>query len=262
MDKKGQWGQAPTLLDWIAYIVLIIAIILSLIIFTLESEKVREGAGVVSVNQEKGYFMLNYLKSNVSSGNVAELIAKWYIDDSGESELFDATDDIVNFFYGGKNDWELSVDGKKLGTLDFISKSKKIISRDSIENKRISIPVSFNQDDVVLDVKLSVYIAVVEEGSLCWNALGKACSSENRLCKCDRVGFSLRWTECLPCSNGCDPLNGVCSGENVVVEGERCYNLRNERCTKDNRLCSCDGFKWKNCQSCSNGCNQVSNECK
>jgi len=265
-NKKGAWGQAPTLLDWLAYIVLIMVIILAMIIFSIESAKLEEGARVVSVNQEKGYLMLNMLRSSSINGsdNIAELISKWYISgsDEDESRLKNSTSRIINFVYEGNHDWEMEVGNEKIGTVGLERKISGAIKRNAKEDISMSIPISYNPDELTVEIKLKVYLAAVKEGSWCWNIASDACTIDDKLCRCDWAGYYPVWTRCDLCSKGCDYSNGVCKGKNVVIEGERCYDLRKERCTEDEKLCKCDGFSWKNCQICSNGCDQEKNKCK
>jgi len=262
-DKKGAWGPAPTMLDCTSYIVLIIAMVLAMIMFTVQSNKIEHSIDLISVNQEKGYLMLNMLRSPVNgSANVGELISKWYLDDSNKDDLRKAISDIVNLVYDGTYDWELEVEKEKIGTLDFKKKAISMISRVPIDKIDATIPISYNPDELVVDLELKIYLGAVREGSWCWNFVTEACSIGGKICKCDRVGHRLIWTECLACANGCEPENKVCKGENIVEEGTRCYNLFKERCTSDDKLCNCDGFSWKNCVDCDKGCDQVANTCK
>jgi len=263
-NKKGALGPAPTLLDWLAYIVLIMAIILAMIVFSIESAKLREGARVVSVSNEKGYLMLNMLRSNVSNSNIAELISKWYInqDINDRDVLIGNISEIINFVYEGNHDWEMEVGDKPLGTQSLFGKGVSLAKRRAMDMVEIDIPVSYSPDAIFLNLKLKIYLTTVREGSWCWEIGSKSCSTKDKLCICKLDGFSVKWTGCVECEKGCEPVNKVCSGKNIVTEGARCYIPWRDRCVDANRLCKCDGFKWQNCETCPRGCDQVGNRCR
>jgi len=265
-NKNAQWGLGPTLVDWLSFIVLILFMIIMVVVFSLHSASVRNQINEVSVRQDTTYYFLNLLRTPITvddaDTDISSLIAVWYLNDAYEDKLKAQISKQINDFYGGNKDWELKVGDKKVGTLNLVQGVRRSISSEKLDEYEIDLPLIDNPDKISMPVRLIIYSGAIEKGTWCRIPLTKACSIDDQVCTCSVVGTRLLWTDCQACAKGCDVENKYCKGENVAVEGERCYNLARESCTADEKLCGCDGLSWKNCVECSNGCDQTQNACK
>ena len=222
--KKAAWGPAPTLLDWTAYIVLVIAIVLAIIIFSWSSSKMETKINTYAVSQESDYLMLNILRTPVkeeNTDNIADLISMWYLSQGKEQEklenqLLEEISKIIDNIYQGKMHWKLAVSGntkKEIKTIDpglleeFISTIKSTLETE-IET---DIPINYNSNELSIKLKLSIYVNTVEHGTFCFQRNLKACDEQKeKECTCEWDVSSPKWN-CKQCPTGfCDPIEKKC----------------------------------------------------
>lgn len=220
ISKKAAWGQAPTLLDWVAFIILIIIMVLATIIFSFHSSQIKNKVNEISATQEHGYLLLNLLRTPVKidgvDADVAQLISLWYLDEKKYGENLNRNiSKILNEFYDGKMDWKLVVsDGKnkkELRTTTLIERIKAKLKTTVITKAGTKIPAIYNSNGLVINADISIYTNMVKENTWCYNLRSKACDiNKEKLCYCDLVGYKPLWTRCEKCSDSCDVVKQKC----------------------------------------------------
>lgn len=269
-NKRAAFGPSVTMLDWTAFMVLITVIILSAILFSYHSDQTKNKINELSVSQEEEYLILNLLRTQISvdgvNSDIAELISRWYFDDSYKESVRGNISRELDRFYNAQMDWELIINygEKEVDTFGLISSitKKQIMKMKYVGEVETQLPLNYNPNNLMISVNFKIYYGLVQKGTWCVKYSAHACSTDDEICECARVGTRLLWTNCKTCYKGCEPMTNTCKGENVVEEGARCYLLWRERCTRDGRLCKCDGFNWENCQLCANGCDEIQNKCQ
>ena len=212
MNKKAEWGQAPTLLDWVAYIVLILVIVVAIVIFSWHSDQIKNKIGTITPEQEKGNLLVNILRTPVDiedAATMGELIAGWYLgNDKFTNNLVEKKlKKILDDFYGYEVTWVLIVGDKQIPTIAGIKYAPLTISNKQLIKMNTDLPLVYNNGELAANMQLLIYESVVKEGALCINLVAQRCTADDKLCKCD----ALKWKNCEKCDKGCNREKNVCN---------------------------------------------------
>ena len=223
MNKKAQWGLAPTIGDWISWLVIVVLMIVATVIFSHHAAQVKNAIQETSLNQENGYFMLNLMRTpleiDTKKGVMSDLVALWVMNDKYQDQLTTQISTILDLYYNRKVNWVIEAKSasrdKSISNLDLTSTIKAKLKRIGTRESSIDIPLTINPDDLFASITLTVYYGSVQENSWCFDPLTEACTEtgagHDMLCKCERVGFKFIWTDCVPCTGTCNPVESVCS---------------------------------------------------